>query len=149
MATLVGIFEASDAEKVLNALHRNGFGDETLRVLDGRNDKDEETPVEGEVNPGLIVPATAGQVGSGQIGVNPLAALSLDAMGADGLGDSFNGLGMADEETRVFHDAVKNGGTVIILQVDADKIAQARSIFKQFNGSGMAEANTGNTARTA
>lgn len=141
MGTLIGIFEAQNVDKVLNALHRNGFGDETIKVLDKNRQYRDATPVEG--NPGLIAPVTAGQFGSAQIAINPLAALSLGASATNDLGNSLNGIGITDEETRVYQDAIKNGGTVIVIQADNDKIAQARPIFEDANGSSIAEANTG------
>jgi hypothetical protein len=137
MATLIGVFDNdSDLEVALNALYNQDVKD--VRVWD--NQRKNDTP--GIPLGGLVAAAGLGQANSGSNGgsangysyVAPLAIAAADIT-PDHVISTLGDPSITGEEADFYADAVRNGGRLIIVNVDDDKAGAIRQIFYKSNAS--------------
>jgi uncharacterized membrane protein len=156
MATVVGLFERyEDADRALHALNDMGFGKEDISVvapeekirtkLSGEHGTAEDTAKTGAVVGGLAgllvgvgaivapgvghiitIGALATALGSGAVGAGIGAA-------AGGLRGALREMHVPDAEATVIEDSVKQGGILITVVSEEDRIPEIKQTMRDSN----------------
>lgn len=145
-ATLVGVFSSYNAaEKAVNDLRRNGFGQEEISII-SKDDKRKQGSGEynDDITDGALTGGTIGGLGGLLLGAGALAipglgpiiaagpiAAALSGAVAGGIAGGLIDWGIPAEASQRYESQIAQGGILAIIRTDSSKINQASSILNQ------------------
>jgi hypothetical protein len=128
MKTVVGLFDNSqDLEQALNELHSRGFGEDEINI--------QQSPIIGQ-DKKLVTDPDTGDVSG--VMLDPDTPAASDPRVVVEIGDPIGtlvDLGVPSEEAPFYAEGVKQGGTLLIVQIDDKRAPEVLNIMRLANTS--------------
>jgi hypothetical protein len=124
--TLIGLFKsASSAEEAVRELEAGGLARRGASLISGRGGAGYADSPESEP--------------SALIATGPLAARFQPLASAPALARTFAGIGVPEEDSRLFAEGLRRGATVVVLPVDEPRAEQAAEILDRHGAENLDE----------
>jgi hypothetical protein len=140
MKTVVGVIETANAGAALDKLYRHTFKPEEVTVID--RDRIVRGPAFANSDSEVVAAAGAANAsGSGSTGSpNPMAVPAVGLAVLKGNAhDTLRDLGVGQEESTFYENALKKGATVIVVRTADERAAEAETTMRQSMASNVSQ----------
>ncbi len=140
MKTVIGVFETVNAGGALSKLYREGFKPEEVTVLDrdrivrGPAFADNETQALAAA--GASTTSGTGSTGTPNLIAVPVVGLAVLKSNAH---DVLHDLGVSEEESVFYENALKKNATLIAVRTSGERAAQAETTMRQAMASNVSQ----------